>query len=455
MSAAVAKRGKTGGRAAGRPRVAWWSPLPPDPSGIADYAEELLPHLARRWDVELFVDGGQVTGPLAEAHRIHDPHDAEGALDRFDAVLYHLGNNPAHSGAYEALLRRPGLVVLHDASLAHLVIGRTHLAGRTDRFFAELRAQYGDRAVETIRRHFYLHEPAPWDVDPLRYPLFGRALGAAHAVLVHSRFAAAVLAAAAPRLPVEVVEHHCLAPPAGVASAKSAPGEGRPVVFCTAGYLTPAKRIDVVLRALARLRGRLPFRYRLVGDVPASYPLFGLIRDHGLLDEVELVGRVSKDRLYEELAAADVCVNLRHPTSGETSGIVQRALAAGRPVVVNDTGWFGELPGDCAVKVAVGEGEVPALATVLEALARDPERRLAMSRAALRYAAGLTPASRAAAYDAFVRRHSGFGGAAEAATESAAIPAAETLGPSGAVDLSAVAADLLGPEGDPELNAPR
>jgi glycosyltransferase involved in cell wall biosynthesis len=426
-----------------RPRVAWWSPLPPDTSGIADYAEELLPKLAQRWDVELFADGGVVEGPLA-VHAIHDASDpaALDELDRFDAVIYHLGNNPCHASSYDALLRRPGLVVLHDGSLAHLVIGRTHLSGRTDRFFAEMRAQHGDRAAETVRRHFHLQEPAPWDVDPLRYPLLGRALAAATAVLVHSRFVASLLRDAAPGLPIEVVEHHAL-PPENPPPAENKDAD-RPIVFCTAGFLTPAKRVDVVLRALARLRGRVAFEYRLVGDVAAGLSLYGQVRDHGLLDEVTLVGRASKQRLYAELAAADVCVNLRHPSSGETSGIVQRALASGRPVVVNDAGWFGELPDACVAKVPAGDDEVRTLERVLESLALDADRRAAMSRAARAYAERLTVASRAAAYDAFVRRHAGLPGAAQAAVEAAALPAVAALGID--VPIGALAADLLGPE---------
>jgi glycosyltransferase involved in cell wall biosynthesis len=431
-----------------RLRVAWWSPLPPDPSGIADYADELLPHLARFWDIALFADG-EVAPALADLHPVVDARDEEAAIARlpgYDAVLYHLGNNPAHLGAYRALQRHHGLVVLHDASLAHLVIHATHLAGRTDRLFAELRALHGDLAAEAVRRHFYLHEPAPWDVEPLRFPLLGRALGAARAVLVHSRFAAEQVRRAMPGLPVEVVEHHALPPPTHVSFASTAPGA--PVVFCTAGFLTPAKHIDLVLAALAKLRGRVAFRYRLVGTVAPGFPLYGQVRDHGLLDHVDLVGHVSKERLYAELAEADVCVNLRHPTSGETSGIVQRALAAGRPVVVSDVGWFSELPDACAVKVPAGEGEVRALAVRLEELARDPARRAAMSEAALAYAARLDPASRAAAYDAFVRREArSLAGSPERALDHALREAAAAIGLASGDDVpdpEAAARDLLG-----------
>ena len=39
-----------------RPRLAFISPLPPEKTGIADYSAELLPELARYYDIELVTD---------------------------------------------------------------------------------------------------------------------------------------------------------------------------------------------------------------------------------------------------------------------------------------------------------------------------------------------------------------------------------------------------------------
>ena len=48
-----------------------------------------------------------------------------------DVALYHVGNNPdAHAWIVDALRRRPGVVVLHDFVVHHLVAGMT--IGRRD-----------------------------------------------------------------------------------------------------------------------------------------------------------------------------------------------------------------------------------------------------------------------------------------------------------------------------------
>ena len=55
---------------------------------------------------------------------------------------------------------------------------------------------------------------------------------------------------------------------------------------------------------------------------------------------------LDEDVLWQLLADSDVCVSLRWPTMGETSGMAIRALSLGKPLVVSDVGWFSELP-DC------------------------------------------------------------------------------------------------------------
>ena len=86
------------------------------------------------------------------------------------------------------------------------------------------------------------------------------------------------------------------------------------------------------------------------------------------------------------MAGADVCVNLRHPTMGETSGSVIRALSLGKPLVVSDVGWFSELPGDVALKVPVDERETVDLEGALELLLSREDVRGKMGRAAAKLA---------------------------------------------------------------------
>ncbi|PYS77453.1 MAG: glycosyl transferase family 1, partial [Acidobacteria bacterium] len=75
-------------------RLAYFSPLTPQRSGIADYSEELLPHLSEGAEITLFVDGFEPTSrslrarlPVRDFRR--DPSLLR-SLAEFDAVVYHM-----------------------------------------------------------------------------------------------------------------------------------------------------------------------------------------------------------------------------------------------------------------------------------------------------------------------------------------------------------------------------
>ena len=77
-------------------RAAFFSPLPPSRSGIADYSQALLETLRRLVEIEVFSDAGREFRP-----------------EGFDLALYQIGNNPYHGFVYEAALRHPGVAVMH------------------------------------------------------------------------------------------------------------------------------------------------------------------------------------------------------------------------------------------------------------------------------------------------------------------------------------------------------
>jgi len=385
-----------------RLRVAFVGPLQPVGSEIASYIEVLLPHLAGYWNIDLFVDGHTPTSPVTSGHRIVDIRDksTEDLLPGYDILLYRVGNDPVHVGAYETFLRHPGVVIMHEVTMAQLVVEANRRKGRRDLLFAELREQHGDHATEWLRRHCYLGEAAPWDANPLRYSLNRRVLVGARGLVVHSRFAERLAREGGAACPIAQVAHPAPlrpTPPAELGASR------RPLVVCTAGCLTREKQIEKVLRALARLRPRFDFRYELIGNTEPGYRLGGVVQDLGLGDRVRHHGPVSNGLMSELLGQADICVNLQDPTCGETSAVVLQALAGGRPVVVSDTGWYAELPDDCALKIPPGPGDLEALTTALETLATDPERRRSMARSALGYARAHEPSSCAKALDGFIR----------------------------------------------------
>src|SRR5262249_52116024 len=104
---------------------AWVSPVPPTPSGIADYCADLLGPLAPHFDIELVVDPAEppAATELARRHQVLSADEVAARHDArpYDLFVYHLGNSAYHVQMLPLLYPFPGLVVLHDFRLGGLV----------------------------------------------------------------------------------------------------------------------------------------------------------------------------------------------------------------------------------------------------------------------------------------------------------------------------------------------
>jgi glycosyltransferase involved in cell wall biosynthesis len=387
-------------------RLAYYSPLPPQKSGIADYSAELLPHLAGHCEIELIVDEGlrpaETRFPV-HGHRALPEMLARG---RFDAVLYQLGNNrDYHASIYRSLIDHPGVVVLHEYVIHHLVRDLTLLAGDPEAYVREMRYAYGRTGEAMARRCVATGVP----LDPWSYPLFERAVDASLGVIAHNHATRDRVLASRPLARIATIPHHLSLeglPEIPEAAARAelgiAPGE---FVIATFGFLTASKRPEVLLRAFARLRREVPAaRLLIVGEVSPHFD-FDRVLTPELRAGVAVTGRLEIDRFLLYMRACDVAVNLRHPTAGETSGTVVRLLGLGKPLIVNETGSFAEIPDDCCAKVPLDDTEENLLLAYLRLLAGDGPLRRRMGENARRHMAlHHSLAGSARAYADFLRQ---------------------------------------------------
>jgi glycosyltransferase involved in cell wall biosynthesis len=335
-------------------KVAYYSPLPPSRSGIADYSALLLPELEQRIDVAVARPGRLRREPRA------------------DIALYHVGNDAeAHGWIVEALRRRPGVVVLHDFVLHHLVVGLTFARGDSAGYLAAMEREGG--LVGRLLAYAVLDNKLPplWETRPEEFPLAGEVLDHATGLIVHSHYVERRARESGFTGPIARIPH----PAWPVPAIEPADVRGNPLYGCF-GHLNETKRIEELVSAFARLRERRPgARLLLVGSLAVRLDRLELP------DGVEHRDYVPEQELWSLMAACDAIVSLRSPTMGETSGSAIRALSLGKPLVVSDVGWFSELPADAVIKVPVDEREEDTLHAALEALA-DPAVRAAMGERA-------------------------------------------------------------------------
>jgi glycosyltransferase involved in cell wall biosynthesis len=344
-------------------KVALFSPMPPERSGIADYSALLLPALRERSEI-VVVKRGSKRPPRG-----------------VDLCVYHVGNNPdAHGWIVDALRRRPGLVVLHDFVLHHLVAGMT--IGRRDGhgYLDAMEREHG--VVGRLLAHGVLDKRIPplWENRPEDFPLAGEVLSLATALVTHSAYVRDRARSTGYTGRISIVPH----PAFPVPDVAPAGVSGDPL-FGTFGNVNASKRVPQLLEALARARRDRPgASVLLVGAPSPGFDLDRRLQRLGL-DAGGTIreGYVDEARLWALMKACDVHVSLRSPTMGETSGTAIRALSLGKPLIVSDVGWFAELPDDVALKVAPDVDEVASLVAALELLSTRPDVRQAMAEAAL------------------------------------------------------------------------
>jgi glycosyltransferase involved in cell wall biosynthesis len=168
------------------------------------------------------------------------------------------------------------------------------------------------------------------------------------------------------------------------------------------GRVKRYKRVDLILRAAARLKSRA-VRFRLVVAGSGDH-LPGLVRlseGLGLGDQVEFKGFVSEEDKLELFRRSWVHA-LTSPKEGW--GIANlEAAACGTPTVASDSPGLRDSVVDGETGYLVPHGDITSLTGRLEALLSDPELRDRLGRGARAFSEGYSWEASADAMDAFLR----------------------------------------------------
>ncbi len=156
----------------------------------------------------------------------------------------------------------------------------------------------------------------------------------------------------------------------------------RPARVIYVGRLEAYKKIDVLLRAVARLSDEFSaVEIVIVGRGRARPTLEALARELGLEARTRFVGFVDNDERDRLLAESRVCVC---PSEKEGWGLtVIEANAVGTPVVATDADGLRDSVQDGETGFLVADGDVAGFARRIAELLRDDRCAQRMSRAAL------------------------------------------------------------------------
>jgi glycosyltransferase involved in cell wall biosynthesis len=150
------------------------------------------------------------------------------------------------------------------------------------------------------------------------------------------------------------------------------------------GAIQEHKRPEPLLRAFALACKEVDGLHLVMAgeDRLEHLDLSALVEELGIRSHLTVTGFLAEEDITRHLVAADMCINLRGPSTGGTSGAIARALGVGRLVVTSDRGEQAEWPEACVRRVPVGEGEVASMRELIAGLARDGGSRLRAETAA-------------------------------------------------------------------------
>ena len=345
-------------------RILWGSPLPPTHSGVADYAVELLPALADCAGVRVLEPPDWNPPDHWPASLEMVPGDTPPLKD--EVVLLHLGNNPHHLWLLPRLRSDSCVVVLHDAVLHHLLVESTsNSTGIGPSLETELVLAHGSAGASLARARNAGHHGR---LDPFLFPARRAFLGKARAVVVHSDWAANLLAREFPELTVGMVAL-TVADPQPVDREASCAALGidpEETVLMHLGFLSQEKGLEEILTGVAAAaRTGIDLRFVVVGEGRGEALMKRVAEDLGLGDRVQVTGWLAPEIFAKIPAAADLGVVLRTPSAGETSAAALRFLACGVPVAMGGGRQFLELPEAAAPRLTPGPSAAADLARLL------------------------------------------------------------------------------------------
>lgn len=367
-------------------KIALFSPLSPMKSGISDYTQEMLPLLRNHFEIDLFVDPKFVPAStsLRSGFGVFPFRPGSFSSSEYDAVVYHMGNYyPAHHFVYEALRKNPGIVVLHDYVLQGFYARRAEVERNFDEYKRLLETYYGRRGTEIADGVARRVQPPIWEAEEaLDFPLNEEVLDLATGLIVHSAFLQERVQKKTAKPVVKIPHHgHVLKTfNRGVERKKWGVGPDD-ILISSLGFVNRSRRYDLVIAALGELADRrLSYfiagedRGKLLRNLISGYNVRVSVQDFLPLEELESL-----------IVASDICVNLRHPTMGESSGALLRQMGYARPTLITNCGSYSEIPDWAALKVEPDIDESALLKAYLAALIENPDLRQSLGREASSY----------------------------------------------------------------------
>ncbi|MDE7313430.1 MAG: glycosyltransferase [Eubacterium sp.] len=333
-------------------KIAMFTPLPPIQSGIADYSADIISELESEFEIDVYIDKYRADFKENERVHIYPAKAFEKKRSQYDRIVYQVGNSLYHSYMFPFIKKYPGIVVLHDYDLRNVLEALYLYQTKSPKIFVQhMLEDYGQEAVDDYMQHLNTPYTAKFEIN-------GFVTNYAEKIIVHSLYAKKRLLLKDIGKNVHVIPHYAVIhqEKRNIDITETGDSEGESFVFAAFGHIHESKRAIPALTAFGRIckeqmdkKMKFYFVGKMAEELRGEFE--DKVRTYGLEDRVSVTGYVPMEDFQSYLDRTDVCVNLRYPYHGESSGSFMRELAKGKCVIVNRIGSFGEVPENACIMI--------------------------------------------------------------------------------------------------------
>ena len=341
--------------------IAFWTPLPPTKSGIADFGHNLLVHLAAHSQIKIY------TSPTTQLSQSFDSNSFGGRIysygdykqEQEDYInIYQIGNDARHLPIYKQALTKPGVVLLHDLSISPMIYTYfINRLGANSEFYSAFEYSEGKSQLEKLFALERQKDNITINTFLKQNYMLRQLLEASHQVVTFLPLAESKLRSC---YFVNNVKNVFLGGKEIDASLKRIETSQlrndlnlskTSFIIGVFGFVIPSKQIETIIKALNRLRKTHPqVRLLIVGEIMTAYgydqKIKKLIKEFCLEEYVTFIGYVNDTEFEKYLLAVDSVVVLRNQSNFQMSGIIPRAISASKPLILSKISEWEFLPQD-------------------------------------------------------------------------------------------------------------
>lgn len=378
-------------------RIAFFTPLNPIKSGISDYSELLLTVLRSRYDIDIYIDSSYTPDNpnITNNFNILSHTMFESNKQKYDLCVYQMGNSKYHSYMFDYILKYPGMTVLHDLILPFFIesicINKEQQVFDTEKFLNYVFINHGYYKYLQVSKR--LNDRLPFDHYDFSLNFLKSVIDSSIKTIVHNEYSkrfvesnisfsnVSLIRMGFPESQYQTNEKN---------NIKNNLNINNQIIISAFGRITKTKRIDVLLLVLAKIVNEYNIKnilLILVGSVYSDMKreIDYIIQREQLQDYIKITGFISNDDFNKYYSITDICINLRYPTSGETSATLINAFKFGLPVITSNISQYKEYPENCVWKVDVDDNEIEILTEYLVELIKNKNLREKMSENSLKY----------------------------------------------------------------------